>query len=61
MSIASRSFGAPTRREESTSSRQRSRVARALMDRGGSFESFGFFQGGGAPVTLDGPERSHPG
>jgi putative ABC transport system permease protein len=30
-------------------------IARALMDRGGSFESFGFFQGGGAPVTLTGP------
>src|SRR5262245_12248818 len=29
-------------------------IARALLDRGTSFESFGFFQGGGAPVTLTG-------
>ena len=30
-------------------------IAQALVDRGTSFESFGLFQGGGAPVTLTGP------
>lgn len=29
-------------------------TVRALLERGQSFESFGFFQGGGAPVTLSG-------
>ena len=29
-------------------------IARTLLERGTSFESFGFFQGGGAPVTLTG-------
>jgi putative ABC transport system permease protein len=30
-------------------------IAQALVERGTSFESFGFFQSGGAPVTLAGP------
>jgi putative ABC transport system permease protein len=30
-------------------------IAQALVDRGTSFESFGLFQGSGAPVTLTGP------
>ena len=30
-------------------------IVQALVDRGTSFESFGLFQGGGAPVTLTGP------
>ncbi len=30
-------------------------IVKALTDRGGAFESFGLFQGGGAPVTLTGP------
>jgi putative ABC transport system permease protein len=29
-------------------------VVQGVLDRGGSFESFGFFQGGGMPVTLTG-------
>jgi putative ABC transport system permease protein len=29
-------------------------IVRALLEHGQSFESFGFFQGGGAPVTLSG-------
>jgi putative ABC transport system permease protein len=33
-------------------------TVQAVLDRGRSFESFGFFQGGGAPVTLSGVEVS---
>ncbi len=33
-------------------------TVQAVLERGGSFESFGFFQGGGAPVTLSGVEVS---
>ena len=29
-------------------------IVQAVLERGQSFESFGFFQGGGAPVTLSG-------
>src|SRR5436190_10809417 len=29
-------------------------IVRALLEHGQSFESFGFFQGGGAPVTMSG-------
>lgn len=33
-------------------------IVRALLDHGQSFESFGFFQGGGAPVTLVGTSET---
>ena len=33
-------------------------TAQAILEHGQSFESFGFFQGGGAPVTLSGDEVS---
>jgi predicted permease len=33
-------------------------IVRALLERGQSFESFGFFQGNGAPVTLSGTSET---
>ena len=33
-------------------------IVRALLEHGQSFESFGFFQGGGAPVTLSGTSET---
>ena len=33
-------------------------IVQAILAHGNSFESFGFFQGGGAPVTLAGPTES---
>jgi putative ABC transport system permease protein len=33
-------------------------IVRTLLERGQSFESFGFFQGGGAPVTLSGTSET---
>ena len=36
-------------------------LIQALLRNGGSFETFGLFQGGGAPVTLSGTSRDEPG
>ena len=33
-------------------------IVQAILKRGQSFESFGFFQGGGAPVTMAGPTEA---
>src|SRR3954467_1343836 len=33
-------------------------IVRALLERGHAFESFGFMQGGGAPVTLTGASET---
>src|SRR5690242_15362201 len=33
-------------------------IVEAILQRGQSFESFGFFQGGGAPVTMAGPTEA---